>query len=366
MATQTPKRILIAPLDWGLGHTTRCIPIIRYLLNLGHIPVVACNTSQRSFIEETFGSIEIIHLDGYDVTYSKWNRFGQIGLLSQLPRINKTISAEHKWLEKNAGDLKLNGIISDNRYGLCHAKIPSVIMTHQLQVQTGFGNLADSTIQKVHYEYLERFNATWVVDAAGEPNLGGKLSHPRQVPKHTNYIGLLSQFEGKTNEGTVADTGNLVILLSGPEPQRTELSAMLWQQLQDFEGKVIFIEGNENAVAPSSIPKHVTYHKRQKYATLKPLLQSAGMVICRSGYSTIMDLTILNKKAILIPTPGQTEQEYLGKHLRKEGLFYCAKQDGFEINDAVKRAAAFPYKSALLGKAYSSYKTVVDEWLMAL
>ena len=157
-----------------------------------------------------------------------------------------------------------------------------------------------------------------------------------------------------------------MILLSGPEPQRTELSAMLWQQVQNFEGKVIFIEGSENAITPSSVPKHITYHKRLTNAALLPLLQSAGMVVCRSGYSTIMDLTILNKKTILIPTPGQTEQEYLGKHLHKEGLFYCAKQDGFDINDALKKAAAFAYRSALLGAAYSSYKTVVDEWLMAL
>jgi len=128
LSTQTPKRILVAPLDWGLGHTSRCIPIIGYILSLGHVPVVACNQSQRSYIKETFGTIEFIHLEGYNVTYSKWNKFGQVGLLSQLPAINKAIKQEHDWLQQCAEDMKIDGIISDNRYGLFHKSIPSVII----------------------------------------------------------------------------------------------------------------------------------------------------------------------------------------------------------------------------------------------
>ena len=134
MATQQPKHILIAPLDWGLGHTTRCIPLIRHIQQLGHVPVVAGNQAQRTFIEETFGNIENIHLEGYNISYSGWNRFSQAGLLSQLPRIQKTITAEHKWLQQLSHEIKIDGIISDNRYGLFHDTIPSVIITHQLNV----------------------------------------------------------------------------------------------------------------------------------------------------------------------------------------------------------------------------------------
>ena len=363
MSTQTPKRILIAPLDWGLGHTTRCIPIIRYLLSLGHVPVVACNRSQRSFIEETFGDIDIIHLNGYGITYSKWNRFGQIGLLSQLPGITKTINNEHKWLQQCAQELKLDGIISDNRYGLFHSAIPSVIMTHQLQVQSGFGNITDRAVQKLHYKYLNRFNATWVVDSEEIPNLAGKLSHPRYLPNNTNYLGLLSQFEVlKPADG--GDT--LLILLSGPEPQRTTLSKILWQQVQHYNGKVVFVDGRDEVAAPGIIPPHITYHKRVTGKALSSFLQNAGMVICRSGYSTIMDLVVLNKRAMLISTPGQTEQEYLSKYLNAKEIFYSVDQDGFNLNKALKEAAQFPYKSALLQDKYSGYKNVVDEWIPTL
>ena len=366
MATQTPKRILIAPLDWGLGHTTRCVPLIRYILSLGHIPVVACNATQRSFIEETFGAIDIIHLKGYDVTYSKWNRFGQIGLLSQLPRIKKCIHNEYKWLQEQAEALKLDGIISDNRYGLFHPVIPSVIMTHQLQVQTGFGNAADRVIQKLHYKYLYRFSATWVVDTADVPNLGGKLSHPERLPRNANYIGLLSQFEGLAADHPKPETGTLLVLLSGPEPQRTELSKILWQEVLQYNRNVIFVDGSDKAIAPETVPPHITYHKRLTNKHLAPLLQSADIVVCRSGYSTIMDLAALNKKAIFIPTPGQTEQQYLGRYLHEQGLFYCAQQEGFDLNKALNEAAGFRYKPSMPDDAYLVYKEKVAEWISTL
>lgn len=366
MVTQTPKRILIAPLDWGLGHTTRCIPIIRYLLGLGHIPVVACNKSQRAFIEEIFNGIDIIHLGGYGVTYSKWNRFGQMGLLSQLPRINKVINDEHNWLQGYVKEQKIDGIISDNRYGLYHPDIPSVIMTHQLCIQTGFGKIPDRAILKLHYNYLNRFSAAWVVDLPNKPNLAGKLSHPVQLPRHTNYIGLLSRFESMITMHPSVEANTLLVLLSGPEPQRTTLSKILWRQVQHYNGRVVFIEGSDNTVSPGAIPPHITYHKRLADKVLAPLLQSADMVVCRSGYSTIMDLAALNKRAILIPTPGQTEQEYLGKYLLEKEMFFCTGQSRFDLNTALNAAAGFPFKPAMLQDYYSVYRKVLDEWVSIL
>src|SRR6185312_274155 len=133
-------------------------------------------------IEETFGHIDIIHLDGYHISYSGWNRWAQMGILSQLPRITKTIRREHEWLMKLCAQRQFDGIISDNRYGLFHPHIPCVILTHQVCVQTGFGNMPDNVIRKLHYKFLERFNETWIVDMPETPNLGGKLSHTRPLP----------------------------------------------------------------------------------------------------------------------------------------------------------------------------------------
>jgi len=369
LLTNKPKHILIAPLDWGLGHTTRCVPLISYIQSLGHNVTVAGNASQRAYIEETFGLIDFIHLEGYNIRYSEWNKWAQTGLLSQSPAIKRTINSEHKWLQKLSAERKIDGIISDNRYGLFHPDIPSVILTHQLQVQTGLGPVANLAVQKIHYHLLNRFNATWVVDVPGTPNLGGNLSHSSAQPRHTKYIGLLSRFANieevplPENEGEECP---LVILLSGPEPQRSILSRVLWQQSLGYEGKMIFIEGSELATPPDNIPPPITYYKRLTHQQLAPILQKAGMAICRSGYSTLMDLVALGKKAILIPTPGQTEQLYLGRHLHKQDIFYSTSQQGFNLASALNEANQFPYNPLKLQPAYNLHKDVLDKWLAAL
>src|SRR5690606_3511178 len=135
-------------------------------------------------------------------------------VLSQLPRLAGVIKQEQAWLRRQMQADPVDGIISDNRYGLYHDHIPSVIMTHQLRVMTGLGYYADQCIRRVHYRYLNRFNEVWVPDVPGHPNVSGALAHPSILPDRTKYIGLLSQY---TND-SIATTGpqHLLILLSGP------------------------------------------------------------------------------------------------------------------------------------------------------
>jgi hypothetical protein len=365
LVSKQPKYILIAPLDWGLGHTTRCIPIISYLLELGHIPIVAGNAVQEAVIRNYFPDITCVMLQGYNIAYTKWNKWLQAGLLWQMPRIISVIKAEHEWLKRLAQERRIDGIISDNRYGLFHQHIPSVIITHQLQVQTGLGSIADKLVQKIHYKYLDRFSATWVADVPGTPNLAGKLAHSPLLPHNAAYIGLLSRFYGRVVNMAYNGVGSLLVLLSGPEPQRSMLSAMLWQQVLAYKGNVIFAEGSTSTVTPSDIPSHIVYHKILANDSLANAIANAGMVICRSGYSSLMDLVALNKKAILIPTPGQTEQEYLGKELHGAGIFYTAKQEGFALDRALAEAKAFPFKPLSAG-GYDMHRQVICKWLASI
>jgi hypothetical protein len=344
------------------------VPLICHLQQLGHKVIVAGNESQRAFLKNVCEGVNLIQLDGYDITYSKWNQIAQAGLLAQLPSICKSINEEHKWLVKLIAQRRIDGIISDNRYGLCHERIPSVMMTHQLMVQTGFGNLADRAIQRIHYKMIQRFNNTWIVDIPGKGGLSGALSHPLLLPKKCQYIGLLSGFAAATvtTEMDKEVIAPLLILLSGPEPQRSELARLLWGQALAHPGPVIFIEGTEMAITPEVIPQHITYHKRLTHATLAPLLHEAGMVICRSGYSTLMDLAALGKKAILIPTPGQTEQEYLARYLHKEGKYYTVRQQGFNLTTTLAAARQFPYLPSGFQRSYNMYRDIVSEWAEAL
>lgn len=363
MIIENAKKILVAPLDWGLGHTTRCVPLVRHLQEKGHTVTVAGNKTQLKYLSNAFPGIKTISLDGYDISYGK-TRWGFVwSILRQLPHIFRTVRQEHQWLLHIQKEHQFDGIISDNRYGLHHAGVPCAIMTHQLQVRTGMGGSSDRLLRGMHYRYLERFKDCWIVDVPGKPNLSGNLAHPKVLPKNARYIGLLTQLDA--GRQPAAET-HLLILLSGPEPQRTMLSKLLWQQLQDHPGAVVFVEGTEDAPHPANIPSHITYYTRITKDALQPLLTNAGMVVCRSGYSTLMDLASLDKKAILIPTPGQTEQEYLADYLQTEQVYLSLPQQDLDLEMALKQAETFPFRPIPLAEGYTLYQEVLDQWLKQL
>lgn len=362
MGSSVQRRILIAPLDWGLGHTTRCIPLMRYLLSLGHMIVFAGNQIQQQYISKTFPGIETIHLDGYGVRYASTAGRLKLALLQQIPRLLTAISREQAWLQQLTTEQHFDGIISDNRYGLFHPSIPAVFITHQLQVQTGFGDLADNWLRQLHYRYIRRFDTCWVVDTPGTPNLAGRLSHPDRLPPQTHYLGLLSQLErpqlSRNTPGKI-----LLVLLSGPEPQRSILSAILWQQCSQYHGTVVFVEGSDSAPERIAGRPGMQWKRYVTRETLQPMLENASLVICRSGYSTLMDLVIMRLKAILIPTPGQTEQEYLGRYLHRLGIFYCASQTDFNLTASLEAADKFPFHSTLPDGCCDRYQPVVAAWI---
>lgn len=321
----------------------------------------AGNEWQRDYINKTFKGIETIHLNGYEVTYSKKGRGFMINLLRQVPRLLKTIRYENEWLKKTVKEKKIDAVISDNRYGLYHPALPCVMMTHQVLAKTNMGAFTDKLLSKIHYKHIRKYNQCWVIDVAGKPNLSGSLAHPKQMPDNAQFIGLLSQIA----DDDLSDISeeHLLILLSGPEPQRSILSDMLWTQISSLNQKVVFVEGSNNIPERTDIPAHISYHKQITKETLLPLLKAASMVICRSGYSTLMDLAALDKKAVLIPTPGQTEQEYLGKYLHQEGVFFCMNQSKFQLQNTPDESRQFPFKKLSLKEGLYQYKAVVDKWL---
>lgn len=321
----------------------------------GHHVLFSGNERQRNYISATFPGIDTVHLDGYDVWYTRSRSTFMFAIAAQIPKLHKAIKAEHDWLSELAKERHIDVVISDNRYGLYHPFISSAIMTHQLQVLTGFGKAADTLARKLHYKYLDKFSQCWVVDIPGVPGLAGELSHPGEIPGNTTYLGLLSQMEKEQQQGDY-----LLVLLSGPEPQRSILSDQLWQQVLQHKGKVVFVEGSDKVTPKNNIPGHITYHKLIAKTQLQPVLAGANMVICRSGYSTIMDLVKLNKKAILIPTPGQTEQEYLARNLQASGAFMYAEQGQFNLSDLLASSAGFSFYNPVTPGAFELYKSVVN------
>lgn len=356
------KKILLSPLDWGLGHTTRCLPLARQLQTLGAQLYFAGTETQIAIFRKSVPEATFLPLEGYNVRYAQSRQGFMPKLLRQLPGIFQTIQKEHQWLLEMAAKHRFDGILSDNRYGLWHPQIPSVFLTHQPGLKTGFGPAADAFFARFHQKLMRRFGEIWLVDGPHFPGLSGDLAHPAHLPQSSRYIGLLSQFWGEIS-GNSTPKNSLVILLSGPEPQRSILSQKLWEQVKEFpEIPVIFIEGKADAPTRKPSSPNVQWAAQCDAAVLQPLLRSARFVVCRSGYSTLMDAAVLGLKLILIPTPGQTEQEYLGKSLFQAQKALCFRQEAFDLKAALEIALDFPFLP--LGKREDAglFSPVLERW----
>jgi UDP-N-acetylglucosamine transferase subunit ALG13 len=350
------KKVLIGLLDWGLGHTARTIPIITYLLQFQCQIFIAATNEQRKMLENEFTGLEFIGIEGYNVRYGDKKGSFTATILLQLPRLYGTIRRERTWLEEQMNIHHFDLVISDNRYGLYHPGCISVFITHQLNVISGLGVAADRMLRKIHYSFIKRFSACWVPDTAGSPNLSGILGHPGDLPESIDYLGPLSRLEPMPPDNKL----DLLIILSGPEPQRSILESKLIAQLGQFKGSFLLVRGMPSAL-PTEIPFAVNYLGS---AALNQAISNAGMVISRSGYTSIMDLVKLQKKAILIPTPGQTEQEYLARHLDQQGIFMRAEQQSLNIEEILRKAASFPFNK--VHPDFNQYRSVLSRFIQSL
>ncbi len=336
------KRVLVAPLDWGLGHATRCIPIIKKLIAQSVDVVVACDGAIKILLQKEFPELTFIHLQGYQITYGKPFL---LGMIRQLSTINNAIIREQNWLQETVEKHKIDAVISDNRYGLYHRSIPTYFITHQLQVKTLAGKVIDRLVHERLYKYINRFSECWVPDYLDKiNNLAGELSHPVKMPAiPCRYIGPLSRFN-KTNKS--ANNTVPLVLLSGPEPHRTIFEKKIIAQQKKFRISITLVRG-----LPASTEKlnadGLTAHNYLDAEALQDAISNSSVVIARSGYSTIMDLVRMQKKMILAPTPGQGEQEYLAKHISKKGQAIFVSEKDFdlmrEINAANNFTPAFNY-----------------------
>lgn len=323
-------RILVAPLDWGLGHASRCIPVVDFLItHLSAKITIAANGPQKALLQEAFPQVAFLHPPDYRVSYNK-NRAATIASLAlAVPRILQTIRAENRWLKRVLQQQPFDAIISDNRYGCHHPDVPSFFITHQLLVKTPFGNRADRLVQRWLYRYINCFREVWVPDDAAAPALAGELSHPPELPKvPVQYLGPLSRLKAVPKTGST----RLLVLLSGPEPQRTLLEEAVFREWRRAPGKsLVCLRGLPLAKeAPPQLPNAIVYNHLQASA-LEQEIANAEIILCRSGYSTIMDLLPLGKTCVMVPTPGQTEQEYLADLLAGQGKIRKMLQSEFSL-----------------------------------
>lgn len=342
------KRILVAPLNWGLGHATRCIPIIKALMTRHLTPVIASDGATLSLLQKEFPHLESFELPSYKIKYAEKGKNFKLKMMWDSPKVLNAIAKEKKEVKRIIREHQIHAIISDNRLGVYSKKVTCIFITHQLNVLSGNTTWFSS---KMHQGIIKKFKECWVPDVKGKPNLTGKLGHLKKSKLDIVYLGPLSRFQKRA----VVKEYDLMVLLSGPEPQRSMLADKLLKELETFKGHVLFVKGK---IEPKQKVENrecngyfLTIYNFMQSEELENALNKSEMVLCRSGYTTVMDLAKLEKKAFFIPTPGQYEQEYLAKRLEKQGIVPFCTQEEFTL-DSLKRVREY--------KGLTNFEEAVD------
>ncbi len=322
------KKILITPLSWGIGHATRCIPVIKELLKLNYEPIIASDSDALLLLQKEFPTLKTYQLAKYNIKYPKNTFFLPVYLFLQAPRLFFVVKKEHQQIQKIVVQENISLIINDNRFGCWHKKIPTVYITHQVNVLSGITTFFTS---KIHQNIINKMDACWIPDDKNL-QLTGKLSEAKNIKM--SYIGLLSRFSlpNKLPEKKY----DILVLLSGIETQRKLLEKKLINELQKTNKKILFVRGILLDKQKLENSKNITFVNYLLQKELQQAILQSELVIARSGYSTIMDLAVLKKKCFFIPTPNQKEQEYLAKRVQKLQIAPYSTQNNFTISDIEK------------------------------
>jgi uncharacterized protein (TIGR00661 family) len=321
------KRILLAALNWGLGHASRCIPIIRELLRQDAEVLIASDGRALRLLQLEFPNLQSIQLPSYQIRYKSRNMVWNMAL--QLPAIATAALAEHRFVKSLIREYSIDGILSDNRFGCYSSSVKSVFITHQTHILTP--PLLSKPVNLVNRWFINRFDQCWIPDAEGLVNLSGRLSH-RYRPSKSYFIGPLSRI--KYAPKTLQYKG--IAILSGPEPQRSLLEHALIRQIEQLPGKWILVQGKAEQQAEHYQQKNLTIYPVLTSQQLNEYLLESEWVICRSGYSSIMDLAVTGNPALFIPTPGQTEQEYLARHLAGQPTIFWQDQSAIQLKEVIQ------------------------------
>ncbi len=329
------KRILICPLDWGLGHATRCIPIIRLLEQKGAEVIIAADKRPAELLKKEFPHLKHILLKGYEIQYPKKGSMIW-AMLRSIPKIIKGIRTEHKDLSEIIKKHEIDIVISDNRYGCWNANTKNLFITHQLMIKSPFG---ENILHRIVSKYIDQFDECWVPDNEKEPNLSGDLSHKYPGTEKTFFIGPLTRFKADRDQQQAEY--DVMAIISGPEPQRTLFERIVSEQLFKSGLRSLIVFGLPERTKKVEQKGNVTMISHLSSDEMEQMIDRSNLIIARSGYSTILDLSALQKKVIFIPTPGQTEQEYLAKELFRKNIAYYQKQSEFDLKKAIKESERF-------------------------
>lgn len=335
------KKILFGVLDWGLGHASRSIPLIDSLLQNDIDISVVSSGSALTMLTEHYPYLPFFELPAFNIRLSTGTS-SVLKIACQLPHFYDVINKEHKITEKLIRLNQYDGIISDNRYGLWSKKVPAIFITHQLFIKAPNAfRFSEPLINKINHHYIKKFDSCWVPDFLDITQLSGRLSHFGSTKFSVEYIGPLSRFSSMESDNKSLKY-EAIAILSGPEPQRSIFEEILVREMNRIDADFCLVRGLPESGIKIIQKGRITIHNYLDSNELSNVISKSKLVICRSGYSSIMDLAALGAKALLVPTPGQSEQEYLASYHQKLHHYLAVNQNELDLPEQLKQAIGYP------------------------
>jgi len=328
--------VLIAPLNWGLGHATRCIPLIRAMQNNNFQPILCGNGASFHLLKREFPHMKSFQLPDYNVTYPKYSRSFTLKFIAQLPAFLSSVKKDQKALRSIAKQTLPKLIISDNRYGFRLKHIRSILITHQIQpIIPKSLRWLKKMIYRQLFSMMSDFHEIWVPDFEFPPDLSGQLSHQTSFHGKVKYCGPLSRFQSNHHhENDILF--DILVIISGPEQFRSQFENQCLTLALKTDKKVCIIAGRP-LHNDSYISSNLTYFSHLNSEQMEHHILHSDVIITGAGYSSIMDMFILNKQALIVPTPGQTEQEYLADYHSGKGLFLKFNPESDHLETAIQQ-----------------------------
>jgi hypothetical protein len=302
------------------------IPVARKLLEMNQNVFIASGEEHLKLFREELPGLTYIDFSGFNPGYSRYLP-QYFPLLLKTPLLFFHIIRDHYRLKSIIADYSIDLVISDNRFGLWNRKIRTVYITHMPLIPfPGPFKFLEFIGIHLHRAVIRKYSMCFIPDLPGEINLTGRLSHGIKLPGNARYIGILSRFPVKIQQSLVNPVSykHNTVILSGPEPQRSIFRQTVLKLFRDEKILTVILEGkpgNGNEIARY---ENFAFFNHLSSQEMQQMISSSEKIITRAGYSTIMELASLNCSALLVPTPGQTEQEYLAEYLSSKGLVsYC-------------------------------------------
>ena len=369
-------KVLVAPLDWGLGHATRCVPVVREFLRAGAEVELAVVKANANFFREVFPELRQRLAPSYNIVYPKHGYNMALWLLKNSMHLNSVMRYEHHFAEEMVERHGYDVLFSDNRFAFYSKNALSIYMTHQRRIAFPRAFAAFERIGVMwHANIMRKFDEVWVPDLEIYPGYAGSLSHSGATPgdKPMRYVGTLSRFsdwDAGENAGNalgnalgkaptpvdlerdvdlmsvsefMAHSANVewnavprvralgkqasgmraaykvVAVVSGVEPARTQFEQQLREALQQISGQHMMILGKPSVEQKTWTEGNIEFHTHLATNDFAEAVKRADFVVSRGGYSTVMDMAELGAKCIFVPTPGQFEQIVLARDLSKAG-----------------------------------------------